>query len=283
MGTPIVIVPSAEMDTPHFRIRRLRDEEFESLTGKPSYKIEVEEETDTETPVPAQQKTETAAVGQFIHTETAPPRPVAPTEGIFVRLFRWLFGTRKKPKAKPTQRPGTRRTQRNRGRSGQQARRGQTQRNRSQQRNRPKGEDRQQGQQGQQAQTTRGEQQTEDKKKSSSSRERSRGRRRQNKNRPQQRNPEQKNVNQDSNQASAGGKSGPDSLNASQAPGTAKSSAPDNVGNIRQTESGPGNSASDSWQPTNKDEPNGNLKPAPESTRSRETSSLQQVETRNED
>ena len=284
MGTPIVIVPSAEMDTPHFRIRRLRDEEFENISGRPSYKIEVEEETDTEAPVPAQQQTETAAVGQFIHTETAPPRPVTPTEGIFVRLFKWLFGTGKKPKAKPAQRPGSRRSQRNRGRGGQQARRSQSQRNRSQQRGRAKGEDRQQGQQAQQGQTTRGEQQSEDKKKSSSSRERSRGRRRQNKNRSQQRNPEQKNGSQgqDSSQASAGGKSGPDSQNTSQVSGAAKS-APDNIGNIRQTESGSGGSASGSWQPTNKNEPDGNLKPAPESTRSRETSGLQQVETRNED
>ena len=279
MGTPIVIVPSAEMDTPHFRIRRLRDEELENISGRPSYKIEVEEETETEAPVPAQQLTETAAVGQLVHTESAPPRPVAPTEGIFVRLFKWLFGTGKKPKAKPTQRPGARRSQRNRGRGSSQARRSQPQRNRPQ-RNRTKGEDRQQGQQGQPA---RGEQQSEEKKKSAGSpRERSRGRRRQNKNRSQQqRNPEQKNVSQDSNQAGAGGKPAADSQNSSQAPRTAQST-PENVGNVHQKESGSAGSAPGSWQSTN-NEPNGNLKPVPESTRSRESAGLQQVETRNED
>jgi len=279
MGTPIVIVPSAEMDTPHFRIRRLRDEEFESISGRPSYKIEVEEETDAEAPVPAQQRTETAAVGQLVHTETAPPRPVTPKEGIFVRLFRWLFGTGKKPKTKPAQRPGARRNQRNRGRGGSQARRSQPQRNRPQQRNRAKGEDRQQGQQGQQSQTTRSEQPTEDKKKSAGSRERSRGRRRPNKNRSQQRNPDQKNGGQSGNQTTTGGQPAVDSQNTAQA-SRAGQSAQENIGNIRQAEPVSGGPAHGTWQ---QGESNGNLKPASENSRNRETSGLQQVETRSED
>jgi ribonuclease E len=279
MGTPIVIVPSADMDTPHFRIRRLRDEELESLTGKPSYKIEVEEETDAEAPVPAQQKTETAAVGQLAHTETAPPRRVAPTEGIFVRLFRWLFGTRKKPKQKPTQRQGARRSQRNRGRGGSQARRGQSQRNRGgqqQQRNRKKSEDRKPGQQ------AKGEQSSEEKKKSGGSRERPRGRRRQSKGRSQQRNTEQKGGNKAGNQSTGNERADKQSSPASQPAPKSPQSPPDNIGNIARPETGSGKTESTSWQQNN--EPNGNLKPAAETVRKPEgDSGLQQVETRNED
>jgi len=285
MGTPIVIVPSAEMDTPHFRIHRLRDEEFESLTGKPSYKIEVEEETDAEAPVPAQQRAETAAVGQLVHTETAPPRPVVPTEGIFVRLFKWLFGTGKKPKAKSTQRSGARRNQRNRGRGGPQARRSQSQRNRGQQRKRSKSEDRQPGQQGQKSQKAKGEQQPSDeKKKSGGSRERSRGRRRPNKGRSQQRNGEQKSANPDTNPSakptSPSEQADKQSSPAAQSPRP----TPDNIGNVAKPESASSASGSASWQQVN--EPNGNYKPSgssSEKSHSSEGNGLQQVETRSED
>lgn len=279
MGTPIVIVPSAEMDTPHFRIRRLRDEEFESLTGKPSYKIEVEEEIDTEAPVPAQQKTETAAVGQLVHTETAPPRRAAPTVGIFVRLFRWLFGTGKKPKVKTAQRSGARRNQRNRGRSGPQARRGQPQRNRGQQRKRNKSEDRQQNQQGQQAKSE--QQASDEKKKGGSSRERPRGRRRPNKGRSQPRNTEQKGANSGANPAANPAPESKQSDKHSSSAPEAPRSVPDNIGNVARTETATSGSGSASWQ--QKNEPNGNFKPASESSRSSENKGLQQVETRSED
>jgi len=267
MGTPIVIVPSADMDTPHFRIRRLRDEEFESLTGKPSYKIEVEEESDSDTPVPAQQRTETAAVGQLAHTETAPPRRPAATEGILVRFFKWLFGTGKKPKTGTAQRSGARRNQRNRGRSGPQARRNQPQRSRGQ-RNRNKVEERPQ------PQAAKAENANDEKKKGNSSRERSRGRRRQNKNRnpqSQQRNAEPKNDNQarPPRQESRGPSGNAERPNP----------VPDNIGNVARPESNAVVNA-----PKQHAENNGNIAPpASENIRKPDNSGLQQVETRNDD
>jgi len=267
MGTPIVIVPSADMDTPHFRIRRLRDEEFESLTGKPSYKIEVEEESDSDTPVPAQQRTETAAVGQLAHTETAPPRRPAATEGILVRFFKWLFGTGKKPKTGTAQRSGARRNQRNRGRSGPQARRNQPQRSRGQ-RNRNKVEERPQ------PQAAKAENANDEKKKGNSSRERSRGRRRQNKNRnpqSQQRNAEPKNDNQarPPRQESRGPSGNAERPNP----------VPDNIGNVARPESNAVVNA-----PKQHSENNGNIAPpASENIRKPDNSGLQQVETRNDD
>jgi len=138
VGTPIVIIPSAEMETPHFKIKRLREEELDQAEEQPSYKLKVEVEDEVEAPLPATQKTETPAVGQLSHTESAPPRRTT-SEGLFVRLFRWLFGTGKKPKPKSSgnypsgKRP--RRRGQGRGRGGpQEARRGggQPQRDRGQ-------------------------------------------------------------------------------------------------------------------------------------------------------
>ena len=128
VGTPIVIIPSAEMETPHFKIKRLREEELDEAEEQPSYRLKVEVEDEVEAPLPATQKVETPAVGQLSHTESAPPRRVT-REGLFVRIFRALFGTNTKPKPKPAgnypsgKRP--RRRGQGRGRAGQQeARRG---------------------------------------------------------------------------------------------------------------------------------------------------------------
>ena len=128
VGTPIVIIPSAEMETPHYKIKRLREEELDQAEEQPSYKLKVEVEDEIEAPLPATQKTETPAVGQLSHTESAPPRRTT-SEGLFVRLFKWLFGTGKKPKPKssgnyPSGKRPRRRSQ-GRGRGGpQEARRG---------------------------------------------------------------------------------------------------------------------------------------------------------------
>jgi ribonuclease E len=132
LATPIYIIPAPDMETPHYRIRRLRDEDVDANEDRPSYKIErVEDEEMTSEAVPGitqSVKPEKPAVGQLVPTGAAPPRKVKAKEGIFIRLFKLLFGTgeKKKKKSKAPER----------GRGGQRGRRG-GQRARGQGRGRP--------------------------------------------------------------------------------------------------------------------------------------------------
>ena len=129
LATPIYIIPAADMETPHYRIRRLRSEDVEAQEEQPSYKIErVEDEETTSEAVPGITQitaAEKPAVGQLVPMGAAPPRKVKAKAGIFVRLFRALFGTgekKKKPKTPARGRGGPRPQ---RGRRGGQRTRGQ--------------------------------------------------------------------------------------------------------------------------------------------------------------
>ena len=134
LATPIYIIPDAEMDTPHYRIRRLRSEDIEAQGEQLSYKIEREEEEETAseavpgiTQITAAEK---PAVGQLVPMGAAPPRKVKEKEGILIRLFKALFGTgekKKKPKTADRGRGGQRPQ---RGRRGGQRARGQGQQGR---------------------------------------------------------------------------------------------------------------------------------------------------------
>jgi len=267
LGTPIVIIPSPDMDTPHFRIRRLRDEEQDQVSDQPSYKLEVEDETETETPTPAQQKVETAAVGQLVHAESAPPRRPAATEGFFVRLFKALFGTKKKPEPKPRNR-NARRGQRGRGRGTTQGRRGgQQQRGR----NRPQG---QQGQQRQRDEARADSEKPQEQQERKPGRDRQRGRRRGKGqgNRDQQRSQE-RNPNQGSREA--GGNPKPSAARPESSDAQRKQAASGGNGGSTQR-------SGERRPPENKPEVNGKIKPAAESS-ARPESGLQQVETRSDD
>ena len=99
LATPIYIIPSAEIETPHYRIRRLRSEDIETEEEVPSYKIEPEQEETPAEPVPGITKTtvgEKPAVGQLVPPGTAPRPAAKPKAGLLVRLFRALFGTDRK-------------------------------------------------------------------------------------------------------------------------------------------------------------------------------------------
>ncbi|MCW8127168.1 ribonuclease E, partial [Microbulbifer halophilus] len=83
-STRVVVVPNADMETPHFEVQRLRDDD--SATLETSYKISgtVEEVADRdEEPVrtPAQ-----PAVQQIQHTAPAPTPAEKPQPGLFSRL-----------------------------------------------------------------------------------------------------------------------------------------------------------------------------------------------------
>ncbi len=123
LATQVYIIPTGDLETPHFKIKRLRAEDVDEMPDLPSFKLRIEKNKETKksfgetvnkiTPTPP-----APAVGlDSIQLEgSAPPptqAPVAttpttePTQvGIFVKLWRSLFGTgtqQSKPEQKNTQ------------------------------------------------------------------------------------------------------------------------------------------------------------------------------------
>ncbi len=130
----VVVVPSPDMETPHFRVERIRASDEEVVSA--SYEITQEDAAETvEQPVTRAVATETAAVKTV--TPTQAPAPAAPAKakkaevvegpGFFSRLFTSLFGTddeteekeSDKPKTNNRNRTNNRGNNRNRRRSGQ--------------------------------------------------------------------------------------------------------------------------------------------------------------------
>jgi ribonuclease E len=123
----VVLIPNQYLQTPHYEVQRVRTDEVES-EAPPSYEQVTRAEEVAETvSVAAEVKVEEPAVKTVSQT-TAPPkteRPVATVTkpGIFVRLFRALFGsgeTEKKPAKKTAtkgrNKPQGKRSQEPRGR-----------------------------------------------------------------------------------------------------------------------------------------------------------------------
>ncbi|MBE9515467.1 MAG: Rne/Rng family ribonuclease, partial [Proteobacteria bacterium] len=125
VGTPIVIIPMADMQTPHFKIRRLKQEDLDKGEEVPSYKIipQEEEEEISEPSAVKAQTPEKAAVGQITPETKAPPPPrKKKSEGGLLSWVKKLFGIgKKKPAAKGKKRGGQQ--QRRGSRGGQQQRR----------------------------------------------------------------------------------------------------------------------------------------------------------------
>ena len=115
----LLIVPNLNIDTPEYSIRRVRDDEMEALEFKRmSYQMPTPAKVpDATTSREKQAAQEPAAVATFLPTTPAPivvhaPAPIAaatpavtitvpagPQLGIFVRLWRWLFGAPKAERA----------------------------------------------------------------------------------------------------------------------------------------------------------------------------------------
>ena len=75
LGTRIQIIPSASLDTPHYKIERLRSEDLDDAGEKPSYKLQIEE-IKNELPAPGNQPqpaAEKPAVNTEFHGTSAPP------------------------------------------------------------------------------------------------------------------------------------------------------------------------------------------------------------------
>ncbi len=142
LGTRIQIIPTASLDTPHYKIERLRSEDLDEASEKPSYKLQIEE-IKNESAVPGDQP-QPAAEKPAVSTEfhrTSAPLPAAAAQssattaneerGWFTGLVKKLFSGREDeiiepPKAEDKSAPQRRGQQRNRNNQGnrQNARRG---------------------------------------------------------------------------------------------------------------------------------------------------------------
>jgi ribonuclease E len=146
----VLIVPNTQMETPHYEVVRLRDDDETLANAEPSYALKFEEQpSETETVLEAQTKPQEAAISSLQVTPRAPVPPSAPeadsepvakparaaaetaveknktpSKGLFSRLGGWvgqLLGSEdeKKAQEKPTteSKPDTRSRQRddNRG------------------------------------------------------------------------------------------------------------------------------------------------------------------------
>lgn len=94
IGTPVYVIPTAELETPHFHIRRLRADEVEAELVAPSYAIPLEKGEEEE-PVAraAAPITEKPAVAEISPRTVAPARAQKAEEGNgFIGLIKRLFG-----------------------------------------------------------------------------------------------------------------------------------------------------------------------------------------------
>ena len=118
VGTPVIILPTSDLETPHYHIRRLKLDEYEKEADVPSYEIEiVEAEEEEEMAPPGAPTPEKPVIGPFSHAVAAPtPAPApkkAPQGGFLKRIFGGLFTKEASAKAdaKPASTPQTTRPQ----------------------------------------------------------------------------------------------------------------------------------------------------------------------------
>jgi ribonuclease E len=145
LDVEIVVVPSANMVIPHYRVQRVRLSEADhEAHKKASYLLsekgedEVETRSSTSKPKPI----EKAAVQQVVRAKPAPGSSSKPSEGILSRIWSALFGPSEEKKKMPVkQAPANTNTGKS---NGQQQRRRRPPRNRDRNRNNNSGDRQQQ-------------------------------------------------------------------------------------------------------------------------------------------
>lgn len=133
----IILVPNLQLETPHFEVVRVRENDMTpELEKQSSFEMVARSEAELEPGVtqPAPPPEEPAIKTVMPATPRPAPAPPAQGPGLFVRLWRALFGTGEKTtKRKPQQRRQSGRKPQQRGRkSTQQRRQGQQQGKRQQ-------------------------------------------------------------------------------------------------------------------------------------------------------
>ncbi|MGE5242413.1 MAG: Rne/Rng family ribonuclease [Bacteroidota bacterium] len=95
IGTPVIIIPTEELETPHYHIRRLRIDEYEAEADVPSYELDIVEEEEEEERRPAPSTTavpsEKPAIGPLTHAAAPPEPPKAEQVGLLKKLIGTIF------------------------------------------------------------------------------------------------------------------------------------------------------------------------------------------------
>lgn len=110
LASRVIIVPSDELASPHFELKRLRSEELDQLSGIPSYKQEIKIESQEQHPTEVLKSSKptkpSIEIDQISHVappapqaaQAAQPQPAQPTidtadaPGLLQRIARSLFG-----------------------------------------------------------------------------------------------------------------------------------------------------------------------------------------------
>ncbi len=144
----LIIVPQASLDSPHFEVQRVRDDDKED-EGKSSYELSQSEEANVDLTTTTRRATEKPAVSAInmdtpAPTAAAKPQPKAtqpPSKGLLARFFGWLFGSNEKKSVKTDEQKqsGNKnhrgRYNNNRGRNNNNRRRNPNQRNQNRRNN----------------------------------------------------------------------------------------------------------------------------------------------------
>ena len=110
LATQVYIIPTNDLDTPHFKIKRLRAEDIDEMPDLPSFKLRIEKAKEDKkksygqtvnkiaTPIAQEPAVAIDSVQMQGVAPTAPtlkPAPVSEAEqvGLFVKVWRGLFGT----------------------------------------------------------------------------------------------------------------------------------------------------------------------------------------------
>jgi len=130
----VLLVPNSDLETPHYTIERIRENDDDTTEGKASYELATKKEDSSTQPVKKQElkPAEEAVIKQVSPTT---PRPVATKVqiGIFTKIWRALFGTEEKKKTRTTNKKPS--SNQNRGNNRNNQRRTANPNNRDNQRN----------------------------------------------------------------------------------------------------------------------------------------------------
>jgi ribonuclease E len=104
IGTPIMIIPTSELETPHYHIRRLRIDEYEAEADVPSYELDIVEEEEDELrkpaqPVPPLAPAEKPVIGPLTHAAAPPDTSRKANGGIIKKIIAGLLGKKAEKKS----------------------------------------------------------------------------------------------------------------------------------------------------------------------------------------